>query len=67
MVSNPGQAKPILVLVWPLRSGSVVQSSWPAVCASTKTKSKSGSVCRSTQNDSWAPTAGTWMVRVNRL
>ena len=54
-------------VVWPFASVSVVQSSRPAVCASTKKKSQSGSVFRVTQKDSCAPPAGTSIERVSRL
>ena len=47
-----GQEMPVASLVWPLRSGSVVQSSEPTGCASTNMKSQSGSVSRVTQNES---------------
>ena len=48
-------------------SASVVQSSCPTVCASTKTKSQFGSVSLVIQNDSSAPPAGTAIVRASRL
>ncbi len=54
-------------LVCPFMSGSVVQSSSPTVCASTKVKSQFCSVSRVIQNDSVAPPAGTAMVCVRRL
>ena len=53
--------------VWPFTSGSVVQSSWPTVCASTNTKSQFGSVSRVIQNERVAPPAGTEIVRASRL
>jgi hypothetical protein len=65
--SQYGQTLPVSWLVLPLTSGSVVQSSWPTVCASTNMKSHVGSVSRCTQNDSSAPPAGTLMVRASRL
>ena len=55
------------LLVCPLASGSVVQSSPPAVRASTKKLSHPASVVRRTQKDSCAPPSGTLMVRVRRL
>ena len=57
----------MLWLVCPFASGSVVQSSWPTVCASTNVKSQSGSVSREIQNERLAPPAGTLIVRVRRL
>ena len=54
-------------VVCPLRSGSVVQSSLPGVCASTNTKSQLDSVSRSIQNESSPPPAGTSIVRASRL
>ena len=51
----------------PFASGSVVQSSEPTGCASTKKKSHVGSVSRVTQNDSSPPPAGTVIVRASRL
>ena len=65
--ARTGRTKPVSWLVWPLRSGSVVQSSCPTVWASTNTKSQLGSVSRVTQNDSCAPPAGTLIVRASRL
>ena len=45
--------------VCPFRSSSVVQSSSPTVCASTKTKSQKYSVPRAIVNATVAPPAGT--------
>jgi hypothetical protein len=50
-----------------LASGSVVQSSPPAVRASTKKLSQPASVLRRTQNGQLRATAGTLIVRVRRL
>ena len=58
---------PVEAVVWPLRSGSVVQLFEPTGCASTNMKSQLGSVSRSTQNVSWPPAGGTAIVRARRL
>ncbi len=55
------------LVVWPLRSGSVVQSSAPTVWASTNRKSQCSSVSRVTWNDRLAPPEGTAIVRMRRL
>ena len=57
----------MLWLVCPFASGSVVQSFWPTVWASTNVKSQSGSVSREIQNERLPPPAGTVIVRVRRL
>ena len=57
--ASTGTTLPVDRLVWPLASGSVVQSSEPTGCTSTKKKSHVGSVSRVTQNDSSPPPAGT--------
>ncbi len=54
-------------VVCPLTSRSVVQSFWPTVCASTKTKSQSCSVSRLMSKLAVAPPAGTSISWVNRL
>ena len=67
MVSQYGQLLPVLVVVCPLRSGSVVQLDVPTRCASTVKKSQSGSLLRTTWKVSRPPVAGTVKRRVSRL
>ena len=60
-------AGPVLWLVLPFSSGSVVQSSPPGVRASTNRKSQSCSVSYEVQNVRSPPPAGTAISRVRRL
>ena len=62
-----GVGGPVLWLVWPLASGSVVQLSPPGVRASTNMKSQSCSVSYEVQNVRSPPPAGTAISRVSRL
>ena len=65
--SRPAQLWPVSVVVCPLASGSVVQSSPPGVRASTNRWSQSASVSYDVQNVSDPPPAGTATSRVSRL
>ena len=62
-----GQLWPVAVVVCPLASGSVVQSSPPGVRASTNRWSHSASVSYDVQNVIDPPAAGTAISRVSRL
>ena len=55
------------MLVWPLRSGSVVQASEPTTWASTNMKSQPVSVSRVTLKASDPPPVGTANVCMSRL